>query len=475
VSVELILGLVFAGFVLLILLETPIFLALAASGGMGIALLRSTDQATAALGNMTYAPLASYSQSIIPMYILLGMFALHGHLSARLFALASSALKWLPGGLGVAAVAACAAFAAVSGSSVATAASIGKISVGEMRRFGYTERFATGIVAAAGTLGILIPPSVALVLYGIVTGESISSLLLAGFVPGVVLAVLFAVYVIGYSLVERRSMQAASQGAVPVLEREPVLVGAAGGGSAREPLAVPEVPQAVSPHDVTPLRQARSALWLAAIMAAVLLGIFSGTFTVTESAAVAALVALVMLLSENARSGPKVLWQRFKSSAIEASGITSMALSLLVGASVVSLFLVLTRTPMRLTDWVVGLDVSAPVVILGIALIMLPLGMFLDGYSLIIIVAPLIHPAVLAVGYDGVWFGIVFVILLEIGLITPPVGMNVFVVASATNISVATVFRGAAPYLAVCLAFVGILVAFPDLALWLPERLAAHQ
>jgi C4-dicarboxylate transporter DctM subunit len=459
-------------FAVMMLCEVPIALALAATGGIGIILLRSFEQATSAVGNVLFSSIHNYSLAIVPLYVLMGMFALHGHLSNRLFTIAAVALRWLPGALGVATVATCAGFAAVSGSSVATAASIGRMAVAQMRRAGYSAHLATGIVAAGGTLGILIPPSIAIVLYGVVTGESVAMLLLGGVVPGILLALAFAAFVVVYSVLVNRSSANAEAvravAAVPASSRDLALAlddlspGAAAAGR--------EAAVAVDDDDENPTatQLMRSVVWISLIIGVVIIGVFTGIVTVIESAAIASLVAVVMLASENMRTGVAGVWHRIRTAVLEAAATTAMALGLFAGASVLTLFLVMARVPNDFANWILGMDLPPMMVVVAILLAMIPLGMFLDAFSLIIIVGPLVHPVVVEMGYNGVWFGILFVIMLEIALITPPVGINSYVVAAATNTPVTSVFRGIAPFVGVAMAFIAILLAFPDLVTFFP-------
>jgi tripartite ATP-independent transporter DctM subunit len=457
VSVDLITLIVVGLFFFLLVAEAPVSFSLAASGAVGIALLRDAELATSVLGSVPFNETHKYSLAIIPMYILLGMFALHGRLASRVYSAATVALRRLPGGLGIATVGACAGFAAVSGSSVATAASIGKISVHEMMRHGYKAPFAGGIVAVAGTLGILIPPSVALVLYGVIARESIADLLMAGVVPGVVAALAYAVFV------ALRARGNVVPGKVTLSEA----LAAAGGKT----VAGADEDQA----EITNFQRFRATAWIAAIFVAILLGMLTGLFTVIESAAVGALIALVMLIVENLGDGVGAMLRRGNEAILEAASVTSMAFALVVGAGVLSTFMVMARIPMQLTEWIVGIDVPGWVVVVGILVVLVPLGMFLETLSILVIVVPLVHPVITELGYDGVWFGILFVMMLEIGLVTPPVGMNTFVVSMTSGLRLESVFRGVTPFVGVSFAVVAMIFLVPDLALWLPEQLADNS
>lgn len=463
-SVELIVALVVGLLVLLLFIETHVALALAASGAVGIVMIRNVDLATSTLGSVPFTATSNYSLIIIPLYVALGMFAMHGKLAERVFATARILLRRLPGGLGIATVAACTGFAAVSGSSVATAASVGKLAGQEMMKAGYKAHFATGIVAIAGTLGILIPPSVAMVMYGVLASESIAQLLVAGIVPGILSAVAFAVYV---------AIRARTMIGPPVDSLEVALQQAGGGSSAHvggtarvEASAGESVPVLADP---TRFQQLRAVLWIGLIALVIIVGLLTGLFTVIESAAVGALVALVMMFVENFRTGARELFRMVKDALLEAASITSMVLALVVGAGVFSAFLVMARVPMNFANWVLEVDVPPAVIIVLILAALLPLGMFLDPLAIMVIVVPLVHPAVIGLGFDGIWFAVLFVMLLEIGLVTPPMGINTFVVSMASGVNVEAVFRGVLPFVGVALVMVAIVFTFPQLSLWLPS------
>ena len=516
-SVTVIVTLVMVLFIVLLAIETPVFIALAGSGVVGIMLLRGFTPANTVLETATYDSIASYTLAVIPMYILLGMFALHGDLAARVYRLGSRALGKLPGGIGVATVAACTGFAAVSGSSISTAASIGRISVGEMRRYGYPDSLSAGVVAAAGTLGILIPPSSAMVIYAVLSGESVAQLLAAGVIPGLVLAMIMGVYV----MICARSMDRTADGelvtvmATAASEAEsnsrrakqssrttsvttdvPTLEGSVHMAGSETAVRLNGTPQAEFADDYEPQNRGggdstgtvmasdavddppmhftkaqliRSALWLGAIFIAIFVGIFTGLYTVTESAAVGALIALVMVLVEHARGDWRGLWKKVSSAALESAAVTSMSFSLLVGAAIFSTFLVMARIPAQFAEMLANLQLPSILIVILILLALIPAGMFLESMSLMVIFVPLVHPAVVELGYEGVWFAILFVIIMELGLITPPVGMNVFVVSMTSKVKLETVFRGVLPFCFLLLLGVAILMAFPEIVLWLPE------
>lgn len=483
-SADTLLIVVFLVFLVLLACETPVAWALAASGALGLSLLRNPDLVTSLLGNSPYRSTSSYSLAIIPMYVLLGMFALHGRLAERLYKVASSALRNLPGGLGVATVGACAGFAAVTGSSVATAATIGKISIAEMRKFGYPQGFAAGIVAMAGTLGILIPPSIVIVIYGVIAQESIAKLLVAGIIPGIVSTLVYAVFIIvmarrllpdapepslSRALDDARQAAAARKG--PMGGGATVARAAAAPGP--EPMALTEaMPGTVElgdPDRVSRFEAVRAVTWIGVIFCVVLTGIYTGYFTVIESGAIAACVGLLMLIFENGTQGIRSVLRKLYHSLLEAASVTSMTFSILVGATILSTFLVMTRFPMRFTDWILAFDVPPLMIVVVLLLSLVLMGMFLETLSILIICVPLMHPVVVALGFDGIWFAILVVKMIEIGMVTPPVGINVFVVAGASGVSIEKAFRGVLPFVLADLVVVAILIAFPWLVTWLPS------
>lgn len=473
-SPDTLLILVFVVFLVLLACETPVAWALAASGALGLSLLRHPDLVTSLLGTSPYRATSSYTLSIIPMYVLLGMFALHGRLAERLYKVASSALRNLPGGLGVATVGACAGFAAVTGSSVATAATIGKVSIGEMRKFGYPPGFAAGIVATAGTLGILIPPSIVIVIYGVIAQESIARLLVAGIIPGIVSALVYAVFIV---VMARKLVPVLPRPALARVLDTAIADAAARRGAApapqperpSEPASVLDTIEMDDPDKVSSGQALRAVVWIGVIFCVVLAGIYSGYFTVIESGAIAAMVGLLMLFVENGSQGLRAVLRKFYYSLLEAASVTSMTFSILVGATILSTFLVMTRFPMRFTDWILAFDVPPLMIVVALLASLILLGMFLETLSILIICVPLMHPVVVSLGFDGIWFAILVVKMIEIGMVTPPVGINVFVVAGASGVTIEQAFRGVLPFVLADLVVVGILIAFPWLVTWLPS------
>lgn len=455
---------VVAVLIVLLCFDLPVALVLAASGVCGVLLIDGVSVTGNVLGRSPYEAVAGYSLVVIPMFVLLGMFALRAGLSSDVFAVADRVLRRLPGGLGIATVAACAGFAAVTGSSVATVATLGGISVTEMRKAGYTAYFAAAIVGSAGTLGILIPPSIGLVLFGIISGESVAQLLIAGVIPGIFSAVAVSCYV------------------MLAVWRNPLLVNVdsnkirvAGGAQSGVDAAVGDSSKSVGAHEPTEKadfswpRGIWSVVQIGVLFAIVIGGIYSGVFTATESGAIAAFVALCFVALRHWRSVRSFGTAVFRG-VQDSLELSSMVFAMMIGASIFTFFLVSGRVPIMLTEWVVGLDVHPVMVACLLLLAMIPIGMFLDSISMTVIAVPLIYPAITALGFDGIWLGIVFVKMVEIGLITPPVGTNGYVAAgTAPGLKAEGVFRALLPFVVVDLVIVAILFLFPQIVTWLPS------
>jgi TRAP-type C4-dicarboxylate transport system permease large subunit len=472
-SVWLILCIAMGVFVAMLAAQMPVALGLAAAGVTGLVLHNGWEQTAGTVASAAYQATSSYALVVIPMFILMGVLVAHAGVLSDLFSLANRVTRRIPGGLGIATVMSAAGFAAVTGSSAAAVATLGRLCVAEMRKHGYGLRLAAGIVAASGTLGILIPPSVVLVIYGVLTTESIGQLLLAAIVPGIVTAI---AYMITIMLLVRFG------GDGPIAQRRRRGAGAAAmgivaGGPGRAVEAEPEAATAAAAdapegrRASSLLREYEAALYIVVIFLVVLGGIYTGVFTETESGAIGALVALLVLLVRAGRTQDGVV-RSFVSALQETSSVTSMIFALLIGGGIFTLFLVSARVPITLTEWVVGLDVPGIVVILFFLLLLLILGALLDGVSILLLTIPLAYPVVTELGYSGLWFGIIAVKMVEVGLLTPPFGLNAYLVAGVVDdLKVEEAFRGVVPFIACELCVVALLVAVPELATWLPEQM----
>lgn len=397
-------------------------------GFLGFSYLANTSSGLTLLGMVPYATASAYSLSVIPLFILMGMFLSYGGLGRDIFEAANTWVRHVRGGMAMATIAAIAVWSAISGSATATAASIGSIVLPEMKRRGYSDALATACVAAGGTMDILIPPSSVLVLYGILTEESIGKLLIAGIIPGLLLAFLFAVVILIWVK--------------------------------HNPKAAPIEPPAPLKEKIRSLKP----IWaVVVIFMLVMGGIYRGFFTPTEAAAVGAFISLIVSLISRRFSRKTML-----EAADSGARTTAMLFIILIGAIVFSRFLALTRIPFEVSSYIGSLNVSRYVIMSIIMLVLIILGCFIEGISLMVLTVPILHPLVKQMGFDGVWFGVFLVTLLNIGMVTPPVGINVYVTAGvAKDVPLMTIFKGVVPFWLAMVVAAILLLAFPQIALWL--------
>lgn len=447
----------------------PVALCLGVSGAIGLMLLRGFGYSTSTLGSVPFTSTASFTLTIIPMFILMGMFAVRANIATNVFAVANHFVGRAPGGLGVATVMACAGFSAVSGSSIGTAATISRLAVGQMRAAGYPASLATGLVSIAGTLGVMIPPSTFLVLYAVFARESVAAMLAAGILPGIISAIGYITYIM---LVGQRAIRAEqAKRRVPAL----VATGAAdgsvsgGGDSPAMTQAIADARAELAPR----VLRARDLPWrgvthVAILFLVVMGGMYSGVFTSTESAAIGALAGLIILITENRRAGVRSIFRAFRQSLLDTAQTTSMVFLIVVGSGLLSAFMVTAGVTQSITRWVTGLNLDPKLIMALLLLCLLPLGMFLESMSILVLAVPLLHPIAMDFGFDGVWLGIMIVKLIEIGMTTPPVGIITFVVAGTSKVSPETVFRGVGPLVVVDLVLTSILFLFPAISLFLP-------
>lgn len=449
--------LVFVLLIGLILLRAPVAFALGMSGLVGILMDLTPAQAVDTLATLPYTASAKYGLILLPMFILMGMLVSHAGLVAGVFDLAHRLTRRLPGGLGLSTVLACGFMGGISGSSVADSATIGRLAVGEMAKRGYEKAFAAALVAAAGTVAILIPPSIVLVVYGSMTGESVGQLLLAGVVPGV-LSILATMLVVVWS--HYRGTAYADGRA----------------GHAQRAAA------AVETHQwSTPLRtRLFGIIGGTSLFVIVVGGIYTGIFSATESGAVGVgaaffLATLYVLTSPRGElSRPRRVVTMLGGALRESGNVTAMVFALLIGASVFTHYLVISQIPTDFASWVLELDVHPGVVVALFLLLLIPLGAFVDGLSLLLIVAPIAYPVITALGYDGIWFGILMVKCIEIGLLTPPVGLNIYVVSGLyPDLKVERIFKRVMPFIVMDLLLTCLLFTFPDLVTWLASQVAS--
>lgn len=448
--------------------EQPIWIGLAAAGALGLIALDGWGVAANSIGAEPFAATASYTMVIVPLFVAMGVFAARAGIADDIFVVAERVSHRIPGNLGVATLLACGGFAAVTGSSVATAATFGRVAVGRMAERGYRADAAAALVAIGGTLGVLIPPSVVLVVYASLTGTSIGKLLLAAVVPGLLTMAVYIVFVIvlymrGFfnvkeltAKVERaeKRERAASLNASTVTTLE------------RNKTVTYEAPK-VSGRNIV------GALYTLLLFAIVIGGMYLGWFTATEAGAIAAFVALVIVIIRLSRGGAKATLGGVKDSLIESASLGSMIFALLAGGGIFSFFLLKTGIPSILTRQVVDMGLSATAVVIIAMIVLVILGMFLDGFSIMVIVIPLLWPIMSALGVDGIWFGILVVKAVEIGLVTPPFGLNVFVVSSAApGVKPERVFAAVMPFVLAEFIVIAILMIFPQILSFLPNLAA---
>jgi len=419
----------FAVMVLMMAAGIPIAVCMGAVGVVGFGLLVGWAPALAMTGQIVVDNMLNYSFSLLPLFILMGNLIAQSRLSQDLYSAAYAFLGHYRGGLAHATILACGGFSAVSGSSMATAATMGKVALPQMRRYGYADGLAVASVAAGGTLGILIPPSVILIIYGFLTNTDIAQLFMAGVLPGLLGILLYSMAVTYVTLVNPKAGPRGERTAWPQRLRALVNV------------------------------------WAIVVLFVLILGgIYSGLFTPNEAAGIGAAGAFLFALGRRT-----LTWQRFLHIVVDTVRTTSMMFFLLFGALLFSNFLSIAGGATALEQWIGGLGVSPLAVMIIIVCIYLVLGTMLESLSMILLTVPLLLPVVSGLGIDLVWFGIVVVIATEVGLISPPVGLNIFVLkATFPDISTGQAFRGVLPFFVFDLVRIGLVLAFPAIALFLP-------
>ena len=425
------LAIVVATILLCLVVGVPIAVSLGAAGIIGVLVVGGTDQ----LGGITFAMWNSVDNATftsVPLFLLMGQIIMRSGISGSFYRALNVWFGWIPGGLLQTNIVAAGLFAAISGNSVATAATVSEVAAPELKRRGYRTDRALGSIAGGGTLGILIPPSIPLILYAALVSESVVTLFAAALVPGLALLVLFMLYVFISEM--RRSS----------------------GGERVHATAADR------------LAQVRHILPVVVLIAAVLGGIYSGVTTVTEASALGALGALVLALIYRG-----LTWRSLFEALKRTVWVTAMIMAIVIGANILSFGLATTGAARALTAWVTASAPSVGVFLLLVFVLLFVLGMFMEGLSMMMLTMPILFPLLQAYDVNMVWFGVVLVVLIEVGLITPPVGMNLFVLQGVTGEKISTIARGAVPYLIIMLAFVGLLWAFPSIAMWLPGVMAA--
>jgi len=416
----------------LMLLRVPVGMAMGLVGVTGYAYIAGAGPALKLIGQSSMRTVTDYTFGVIPMFMLMGAFVSVSGVSKELFRAANAFIGHMRGGLGVATVLACGGFAAICGSSVATAATFSSVAYPEMRRFGYPQSFSTGVIAAGGTLGAMLPPSTVLAVYAILTQQDIGKLFMAGIVPGLLAMLL---YVITIMIIVRV-----------------------------RPDWLPRGEQKSWGERLRGLKDVWAPLVLFMF---VIGGLYGGFFTPTEAGGVGASGAFLLgvLRGKLDKAG-------IREALLSATRTAAAVFTVLIGALLFGYFLTITQVPQKLTEMLMGLGVGRYGVLAMIMVMYLVLGCLMDAMAMIILTVPIIYPVITQLGFDPIWFGVIIVMTVELGLIHPPVGMNVFVIKSVVkDVSFTTIFKGVIPFVVTDLLRLVILISFPMIALWLPARM----
>jgi C4-dicarboxylate transporter, DctM subunit len=424
-----------AGFValfVLMLLRVPVGMAMGLVGVTGFGYIVGSGPALKMVGQTSMRTVTDWNFAVVPLFLLMGSFATTSGMSRELFRAANSLLGHLRGGLGIATIAACGGFAAICGSSVATAATFSRVAYPEMRRYGYPQSFATGVIAAGGTLGIMIPPSTVFAVYGLITEQDIGKLFVAGILPGILAIFMYmaTITVIGY----------ARPGFLPAGRRT----------------------------DWAERIDAMRDVWATLLLFVFVIGgIYGGIFTATEAAGMGAGGAFLIGIARGRLSRADIV-----RSLLEATRTTAAVFTVLIGAILFGYFLTITQTPQKVTEFLTGLGLGRYGVLALIMLMYLVLGCLMDALAMIILTVPIVFPVIKELGFDPIWFGVIIVVTVELGLIHPPVGMNIFVIKSVIeDAKISTIFYGVLPFIITDIVRLILLIAFPMIALWLPSKM----
>jgi len=417
----------------LMMLRVPVGIAMGTVGVLGFGYM--VGDMGPALRLLAQSPIRTATDAefaVIPLFLLMGAFASSSGMSRELFRASNTFLGHLRGGLGIATIAACGGFAAICGSSVATAATFSKVAYPEMRQYGYPQSFATGVIAAGGSLGIMIPPSTVFAVYGLITEQDIGKLFIAGVVPGI-LAV--GMYILTINVI-----------------------------AFVRPGYLPKTPW----HSWSERFAALRDIWAVVLLFAFIIGgLYAGMFTATEAAGMGAAGAFIIAVLRR-----KLSREEFMRSLIESLRTSASVFTILIGALIFGYFLTITQTPQKITEILTGLGLGPYGVLVLIMLMYLVLGCIMDAMAMIILTIPIVFPVIKALGFDPIWFGVIIVMTVELGLIHPPVGMNVFVIKSVVkDVKLSTIFYGVMPFVLTDILRLAILIAFPILATWLPSHM----
>jgi tripartite ATP-independent transporter DctM subunit len=417
---------------ILLILGMPIAFATALIGFLGIFVIKSWSVAVNTVGYLVYPLAAHYTLSVIPMFILMGYFAYYAGLTSDIFSVGRKWVGHLPGGMAIATVFGCAAFAASSGSSTASAAVMGKVAIPEMKKYRYDDKVSAGVVAASGTLASLIPPSAILVVFGVIVEESIGKLLIGGFLPGIVSAFIYALMLYFWARIKPEMAPVTSQ------------------------FSLPEA-----------LRSLRYVWGIGLLFILVIGGLYIGVFTPTEAGAAGAAGAFAIALFSM-----RLTWSNLFESLLETARSTVMIFLIIIGVLIFMRFLAISGVSRAFIEAVEGLSVPRWIILSGFLAFYVVLGMFMDAIGMLTLTLPLMFPIIVGLGYHPIWFGIIAVKMCEICLITPPIGLNVYMVHGvAPDIPLEEIFKGIIPFLAMDILTLVILVIFPQIALYLPSKM----
>jgi C4-dicarboxylate transporter DctM subunit len=431
-SSEAVAGIGFIALFVLMLLRVPVGMAMGLVAVTGFGYLVGAAPALKQVGHTSMRTVTDWNFAVVPLFMLMGAFATNSGMSRELFRGANAFLGHLRGGLGIATIAACGGFAAISGSSVATAATFSRVAYPEMRRYGYPQSFATGVIAAGGTLGIMVPPSTVLAIYGLITEQDVGKLFIAGIMPGILAAFMYmtTVAIIGYA----------------------------------RPGFLPAGPRSMWPERLAAVKN----IWATLVLFLFVIGgIYGGLFTPTEAAGCGAAGAFILGVLRR-----RLGWNEILRSLLETTRTTAAVFTVLIGAILFGYFLTVTQTPQMVTTFLTQLGVGKYGVLALIMVMYLVLGCLMDALAMIILTVPIIFPVIKELGFDPIWFGIIIVMTVELGLIHPPVGMNIFVIKSVVeDAKISTIFYGVLPFIFTDILRLIILIAFPIIALWLPSKM----
>jgi len=407
----------------------PIISSLILVGFLGMSYLRGAPAGLSIMGSSPFSTASHFTFSVIPLFVLMGEFCFFSGIGTDLYQMAYRWFGHFPGGLSMGTVVGCGGFAAVCGDSMATAVTMGAVALPEMKRFRYDPRLAVGCVAAGGTLGVLIPPSLAFILYALLTDQSIATLFIAGIIPGLLLITLFLL-------------------TIYVMAR-------------RNPVLAPPGPATTWSEKMTALK----GVWATLVLFALVIGgMYAGVFTPTEGGGIGAFGALIIGIVRR-----RLQWHSIISSLLEAGKISAVCISILVGANIFGYFLATSKLPLELAGYVAQLAVPALLILIIILVIYLFLGCLMPAIPMLVLTVPIFYPVVTTLGYDPIWFGVLMVLMFEMAVITPPMGINVLALrAVATDVDLGVMFRGTMPFLIAMMLCVAILIVLPDFALFLP-------